>query len=56
MGEREVGFQHPEIERLDRDAIVKIQNDKLARLGRRLADNPDWVAHFAKAGLKPTAH
>lgn len=54
MGERDVGFQHPDIERLDRGDIVEIQNDKLAKLGERLADSPEWVAHFAKAGLKPT--
>ena len=44
---------HPEIERLDRDGILAIQRDKLAALGARLAHAPDWVEHFAAAGMTP---
>ncbi|MDH3234420.1 MAG: AMP-binding protein [Alphaproteobacteria bacterium] len=44
---------HPEIERLDRDAILAIQREKLATLGARLANSPDWVEHFAAAGMAP---
>ena len=46
-------FQHPDIERLDRDDILALQAGKLAALGRRLNGDPDWTAHFAKAGMKP---
>ncbi len=45
---------HPDVELLDRDAILALQRKKLAALGARLADSPEWVAHFAKAGMKPT--
>ena len=46
-------FRHPDIEALDRPAMLALQARKLADLGRRLADDPHWVAHFAKAGMKP---
>lgn len=45
---------HPDVELLDRDAILAIQRRKLAALGARLADSPEWGAHFAKAGMRPT--
>lgn len=38
---------------LDRDAVQALQRRKLASLGRRLAQDPGWVAHFAKAGMSP---
>ncbi|HMN82661.1 MAG TPA: AMP-binding protein [Burkholderiaceae bacterium] len=38
----------------DRDAVQRLQRDKLARLGARLAQSPAWVEHFAQAGLRPT--
>lgn len=44
---------HPAIESLDRDAIKALQARKLAALGERLAGSPDWVEHFAKAGMSP---
>lgn len=44
---------HPEVEALDRDDIQAIQRKKLAALGERLATSPDWVAHFATAGMHP---
>jgi len=44
---------HPEIERLDRDAILAIQRGKLAALGTRLAKSPEWVEHFGGAGMNP---
>jgi phenylacetate-CoA ligase len=53
MTGRDVGFQHPEFETLERDDIVKIQDAKLAKLAQRLSDSPEWVAHFAKAGMTP---
>lgn len=44
---------HPE-DFLDRDAVLKIQNNKLKALGIRLADAECWVDHFKKtAGLHP---
>jgi phenylacetate-CoA ligase len=46
-------YQHPEVECLDRDAILAIQKGKLAALGGRLATSPDWVAHFRSAGMSP---
>lgn len=45
---------HPDVELLDRDAILALQRKKLAALGARLADSPEWLSHFAKAGMKPT--
>lgn len=44
---------HPEIESLGREAILALQADKLAALGERLAGSPEWVEHFAKAGMSP---
>jgi phenylacetate-coenzyme A ligase PaaK-like adenylate-forming protein len=44
---------HPEIEALDRDGILKIQDERLAALGDRLANAPEWVEHFKSAGLSP---
>jgi phenylacetate-CoA ligase len=49
----EIVYQHPEIESLDRDGIVAIQRRRLAELGRRLEGSPEWVAHFARAGMRP---
>lgn len=39
---------------LSLDEVHAIQDRKLAALGQRLAASPDWAAHFARAGLKPT--
>ncbi len=44
---------HPKVERLDRDEILKTQDARLAALGARLADLPEWQAHFKTAGLSP---
>jgi len=49
----DAGMRHPAVERLDRDGILAIQRAKLAALGKRLAGSPDWVEHFAAAGMKP---
>jgi phenylacetate-CoA ligase len=46
-------FRHPDIEGLDRDAVLRLQRGKLAALGKRLGRDPHWVAHFAKAGMRP---
>ena len=51
---KDVSFLHPEIERLDRDGILKLQARKLAAMGARLSANADWVEHFKRAGLSPT--
>jgi phenylacetate-CoA ligase len=48
-----VDYQHPDIEKLDRDGIVAIQRRKLATLGERLAESTEWVEYFARAGLHP---
>lgn len=45
---------HREVERLPADEIAQIQSRRLADMGRRLAQNPDWVAHFKTAGLSPS--
>ncbi len=50
---KQVSYLHPEIERLDRDDVKKLQARKLAALGARLAGSPDWTAHFKRAGLAP---
>ena len=44
---------HPDVEALDRDDLIAIQNSKLAKLGERLSESPDWVAHFKTAGMNP---
>ena len=46
-------MKHPEIERLDRDGILKLQQDGLADMGRRLAECESWRTHFAQAGMRP---
>lgn len=46
-------MQHPEVESLDRDGILKVQREGLAGLGARLAQCDAWKAHFAEAGMKP---
>ncbi|MFG1212914.1 AMP-binding protein [Xanthobacter flavus] len=46
-------MQHPEVESLDRDGILKLQREGLAGLGARLAQCDTWKAHFAQAGMKP---
>lgn len=46
-------MQHPEVESLDRDGILKLQREGLAGLGARLAQCDSWKAHFAQAGMKP---
>lgn len=38
---------------IDRDDVVRTQIAKLAALGRRLADDPQWRAHFRRDGLSP---
>ena len=49
----EIQFEHPEVERLDRDGIVAIQKAKLAKLGERLQGSPDWLKRFKAAGMEP---
>lgn len=46
-------LSEPDVERLDRDAMVAVQGAKLAALGRRLGASPAWTAHFRRAGLAP---
>lgn len=46
-------MQHPEVESLDRDGILKLQREGLVGLGARLAQCDTWKAHFAQAGMKP---
>jgi len=49
----ETRMLHPEIELLDRDGILKLQQERLARLGQRLQNNPQWREHFSQAGMTP---
>lgn len=53
MAEKTVEYQQPEIEQLDRDEMLALQDRKLAAMGARLAQSPDWCAHLGKAGLHP---
>lgn len=53
MTKAEFAFAHPEFERLERDDILALQHGKLAALGARLSESPEWVAHFARAGMAP---
>jgi len=46
-------MEHPDIESLDRDGILKLQQKGLADLGQRIKNSDIWKAHFAKAGMKP---
>lgn len=34
-----------------RDEVLATQDRKLAALGRRLAEHPEWAAHFRAAGV-----
>lgn len=45
---------HPDIENLDHPAIRRLQKERLAKLGQRLSSQPDWVEHFAAAGMQPS--
>lgn len=44
---------HPEIETLDRAQLEALQAERLAALGRRLAENAEWRLHFDQAGMSP---
>ncbi len=44
---------HPEIETLEHDDLIALQDRRLAALGQRLAQSPEWVAHFRESGLHP---
>ncbi|MGD9862842.1 MAG: phenylacetate--CoA ligase, partial [Pseudodonghicola sp.] len=44
---------HPEIEMLDREGILRLQQDRLAALGKRLGQSEAWRAHFNAAGMQP---
>jgi phenylacetate-coenzyme A ligase PaaK-like adenylate-forming protein len=46
-------LQHPDVDTLDRDGILKLQRERLARLGARLGHDKTWQDHFAKAGMRP---
>jgi len=43
---------HPD-DFLGHEQILRIQDAKLAALGKRLAASDDWVDHFRKAGMHP---
>lgn len=51
--QKEVAMLHPEVELLDRDGIIKLQQERLAKLGQRLQNNAQWREHFAQAGMTP---
>ena len=53
MARAEIAYRHPEIELLERDDVLALQDAKLAQLGRRLGDSPEWTARLAAAGLEP---
>ncbi|MEC9345453.1 MAG: AMP-binding protein [Pseudomonadota bacterium] len=46
-------MRDPEIEALDVDDLRAVQHQRLADLGARLQQSPEWVAHFAKGGVTP---
>ncbi len=43
----------PQVEQLDYQGILALQQERLVKLGERLARSEDWVTHFAAAGMKP---
>jgi phenylacetate-CoA ligase len=45
---------HADVEGLDYQGIQALQRRRLAELARRLEGQPDWVAHFATVGMKPS--
>ena len=53
MATEPTGLIHPEIEQLDYDGIRRLQQERLGKLGQRLAGIPEWVDHFKAAGMKP---
>lgn len=44
----------PAVEALQFDDLQRLQRQKLAMLGQRLATSAEWCEHFAQSGLKPT--
>ena len=48
-----LAYLHETVEKLDRDDIRAIQRRKLAALGDRLEQSPDWISHFRQAGIRP---
>lgn len=48
-----LAYLHETVEKLDRDGIRAIQRRKLAALGDRLEQSPDWIRHFRQAGIRP---
>lgn len=50
MSKHPLGQRH-ESDFASRDAVLAIQERKLAALGERLAQHPEWEAHFNAAGL-----
>lgn len=44
---------HPEIETLDREAILSLQRERLALLGERLGKSDAWRDHFNAGGMQP---
>jgi len=53
MATKDIEFQHPEIETLEREDIVALQQRKLKAMGERLTGNSEWREHLAKGGLRP---
>ena len=53
MIDHAIEYEHADIERLERPDLEALQRRKLAALGQRLAQSPDWKAHFASAGVDP---
>jgi phenylacetate-coenzyme A ligase PaaK-like adenylate-forming protein len=45
---------HSDIESLDYPAIQALQRKRLSELAARLDGQPDWAAHFAAAGMRPS--
>ena len=44
---------HPEVELLDRDGILRLQQERLADLGKRLGQDASWREHFNTVGMQP---
>ncbi len=49
----EIAYRDPDFETLERDDVLALQHSRLAALGQRLEQIPEWQEHFARAGLTP---
>lgn len=53
MKEASTECPHAGLDYADRETVIAVQEAKLAKLGQRLNQYPEWREHFAKGGMTP---